>query len=167
MLCLVLVAVVASGMLAALAMEPTEATTRADAGGEAKLRDALHLERYEGIRATDHTLGNQPLVCRPSYPKELMPTATAIMAQPTLRTIIAITIPAAPNPTEDLYSNHDRSRRCGGIFASSVGTRASPGGTPNRSPHRRQNLSTKLTAAPQSGQYRPADSAILSILLYP
>ena len=45
LLCLVLVAVVACGMLAALAMEPTEASTRADASGEAKLRDALHLER--------------------------------------------------------------------------------------------------------------------------
>jgi hypothetical protein len=33
------------------------------------------------------------------------------------------------------------------------------------SPHRRQNLSTRPAACPQSGQYRPADSAIISLLI--
>ena len=107
----------------------------------------------KGVRAAGHTPGNQPLVCLHSYPKELMPMATPIMAQPMIRTIITITNPAVLNPTENIHLNHDRSRRSGCILASSVGTRPSPGGgTINLSPHRRQNLCSKPTAAPHSGQ---------------
>ena len=109
--------------------------------------------RTRGIRAAGHTPGNQPLVCLHSYLKELMPMATPIMAQPMISTIITITIPAVLKPTENIHLNHDRSRRSGCILASSVGTRPSPGGgTINLSPHRRQNLSSKPTAAPHSGQ---------------